>query len=154
MSWIGYTARSDWSSIADWLRREWPLISWVGLEGREGRVARILQIDSQAATNGSPYSAFNSLASSWCENHRLHCCLKGHDTCWNDSAEVSTLDVNLYQWRNWGRWKRKYWKTQVRKMQVQCKPSVTKNFGTSQVSVVHCFQVGWGSGLQVVFFLR
>ena len=170
MSWIGYTARSDWSAIADWLRREWPLISWVGLEGREGRVARILQIDSQAATNGSPYSAFNSLASSWCENHRLHCCLKGHDTCWNDSAEVSTLDVNLYQWRNWGRWKRKYWKTQVglRKRQVRicrdgkrkygkCKYNANlqsqKNFGTSQVSVVH-FQVGWASGLQIVFFLR
>jgi len=46
------------------------------------------------------------------------------------------------------------WKTQVRKMQVQCKPSVRqKKFGTSQVRVVH-FQVGWESGLQIVFFLR
>jgi len=29
--------------------------------------------------------------------------------------------------------------------------SQIKNFGTSQVSVVH-FQVGWASGLQIVFF--
>jgi len=28
---------------------------------------------------------------------------------------------------------------------------ITKKFGTSQVSVVH-FQVGWASGLQIVFF--
>ena len=43
------------------------------------------------------------------------------------------------------------WKTQVRKMQVQCKPSVRqKKFGTSQVNVVH-FQVGWESGLQIIF---
>jgi len=59
------------------------------------------------------------------------------------------------------------WKTHVRKTQVRiCKDgkrkygkckynanlqSDKKKFGTSQVSVVH-FQVGWASGLQVVFF--
>jgi len=59
------------------------------------------------------------------------------------------------------------WKTHVRKTQVQicrdgkrkygkCKYSANlqsdkKKFGTSQVSVVH-FQVGWASGLQIVFF--
>jgi len=31
--------------------------------------------------------------------------------------------------------------------------SQIKKFGTSQVSMVH-FQVGWASGLQIVFFLR
>jgi len=51
-------------------------------------------------------------------------------------------------------WKTHVRKTQVRKLQVQCKPSVRqKKFRTSQVRVVH-FQVGWESGLQIVFCLR
>jgi len=55
--------------------------------------------------------------------------------------------------RNSQGWKTHVRKTQVRKMQVQCKPSYqsdTKRFGTSQVRAVH-FQVGWASGLQIVF---
>jgi len=42
------------------------------------------------------------------------------------------------------------WKTQVRK-NASTMQTLIKKFGTSQVSVVH-FQVGWESGLHIVFF--
>ena len=46
--------------------------------------------------------------------------------------------------------KRKYGKC---KYNANLQSDKNKQFGTSQVSVVH-FQVGWASGLQIGFFLR
>jgi len=58
-------------------------------------------------------------------------------------------------------WKTHVWKTQVRicrdgkRKYGKCKYNANlqsdKKIGTSQVSVVH-FQVGWESGLQIIFF--